>query len=97
MNVTQLTSVDLAVAHGLFLDELKAGRLRHGGQPELTAAARAARERLRLSGAAVPVRTGVVAPFDAAEFAVWAWLDAPRPPVPLLCGGDCLSGRVGAA
>jgi hypothetical protein len=35
VTVTQPSTSDCAVAHGTFLDELAAGRLRHAGQPEL--------------------------------------------------------------
>jgi hypothetical protein len=38
VEVTQPSTSDLVVAHGMFRDELAAGRLRHAGQPELDAA-----------------------------------------------------------
>ncbi len=72
--VTRPTSSDLVVAHGLFLDALAAGRVRHAGQAELTAAARHLEQR-RLGGATAPERRGAavdVAPAVAAELAVWA-------------------------
>ncbi len=40
VRVTQPSTSEIAVAHGTFLDELAAGRLRHAGQPELDAAVR---------------------------------------------------------
>src|SRR5262249_22329800 len=40
IEVTQPSTTDLVVAHGMFLDELAAGRLPHAGQPELDAAVR---------------------------------------------------------
>jgi hypothetical protein len=40
VKVTRATSGDIAEAHWLFLDELAAGRIRHLGQPELSAAMR---------------------------------------------------------
>jgi hypothetical protein len=80
VTVTRPSSGDVAVAHGLFLDELAAGRIRHQGQPELTAAMRHLEQR-RLGGAAAPERRGAlvdVAPAVAAELAVWVLLAAPN-------------------
>jgi hypothetical protein len=80
VKVTRPSSGDVAEAHGLFLDELAAGRIRHQGQAELTAAARHLEAR-RLGGAAAPERRGAlvdVAPAVAAELAVWALQAAPR-------------------
>jgi hypothetical protein len=74
VEVTKPTSQDLAEAHGLFLDALAAGRIRHQGQPELTAAVRHIQQR-RLGGASAPERRGAlvdVAPAVAAELSVWA-------------------------
>jgi hypothetical protein len=81
VTVTRPTSVDLVVAHGRFLDELAAGRIRHQGQAELTAAVRHLEQR-RLGGATAPERRGAlvdVAPAVAAELAVWGLLNAPAP------------------
>lgn len=78
------TSSDLVVAHGDLLDLLAAGRIRHRGQAELTAAMRHLEQR-RLGGAAGPERRGSatdVAPAVAAELSVWALLHAPAPPEP---------------
>jgi hypothetical protein len=55
VHVTQPSTSDMAVAHGTFLDELAAGRLRHAGQPELDTAVRHGAQR-PLGGA-----TGVAA------------------------------------
>ena len=55
IEVTRPTSTDIAEAHGRFLDELAAGRIRHLGQPELTAAMRHLEQR-RLGGATAPDR-----------------------------------------
>jgi hypothetical protein len=77
--VTKPTSSELAVAHGRFLDLLAAGRIRHRGQAELTAAMRALEQR-RLGGASAPERRGApvdVAPAVAAELACWALVTAP--------------------
>ncbi|HEY2957373.1 MAG TPA: hypothetical protein VGM21_04055 [Actinomycetota bacterium] len=82
--VTKPASSDVVVAHGGFLDALAAGRVRHQGQAELTAAVRHLAER-RLGGATAPERRGApvdVGPAVAAELAVWALLTAPRPPSP---------------
>jgi hypothetical protein len=82
VEVTKPTSSDLVVAHGGFLDALAAGRIRHQGQPELTAAVRHLEQR-RLGGATAPERRGAlvdVAPAVAAELAVWGLLNAPAPP-----------------
>jgi hypothetical protein len=79
VRVTKPNSVDLVTAHGTFLDLLAAGRIRHQGQPELTAAARALEQR-RLGGATAPQRRGAaadVAPAVAAELAAWG-LTVPR-------------------
>jgi hypothetical protein len=78
--VTRPSSGDVAEAHGLFLDSLAAGRIRHQGQAELTAAMRHLEQR-RLGGASGPERRGAlvdVAPAVAAELAVWALAVAPR-------------------
>jgi hypothetical protein len=86
VKVTTLTSSDLAVAHGTFLDLLAAGRIRHQGQPQLTAAARHLNQR-RLGGASAPERRGALAdvsPAVAAELATWGLLCAPRVPVPVI-------------
>ena len=40
VRVTEPSTSDVGVAYGLFLDELKAGRLKHSGQRELTEAVR---------------------------------------------------------
>jgi hypothetical protein len=74
VTVTRPTSGDIAEAHGLFLDELAAGRIRHLGQPELTGAMRHLEQR-RLGGATAAERRGAlvdVSPAVAAELAVWA-------------------------
>jgi hypothetical protein len=71
---------DIAVAHGTFLDELTAGRLRHAGQPELTSAIRHGQQR-RLGGAMAWERRGAVvdvSPALAAEIALWALLELER-------------------
>jgi hypothetical protein len=80
ITVTQPTSADLVVAHGQFLDLLAAGRIRHAGQHQLTAAARHLEQR-RLGGATAPERRGArvdVAPAVAAELAAWALETAPK-------------------
>lgn len=86
VKVTQPSASDLVVAHGGFLDALAAGRVRHQGQAELTAAARHLEQR-RLGGATAPERRGApvdVAPAVAAELALWALESASRRPRPML-------------
>lgn len=81
VEVTRPTSADLAEAHGGFLDALAAGRIRHQGQPELTAAMRHLEQR-RLGGASAPERRGAVvdvSPAVAAELAVWTLATSPEP------------------
>jgi hypothetical protein len=77
--VTRPSSGDVAEAHGLFLDTLAAGRIRHQGQPELTSAMRHLEQR-RMGQATAPERRGALAdvsPGVAAELAVWALLTSP--------------------
>jgi hypothetical protein len=74
VEVTKPGSSDLVVAHGLFLDELAAGRIRHRGQAQLSTAMRHLEQR-RLGGASAPERRGAlvdVSPAVAAELAVWS-------------------------
>jgi hypothetical protein len=81
VTVTRPTSGDVAEAHGLLLDELAGGRVRHRGQLELTAGMRALEQR-RLGGATGPERRGAlvdVAPAVAAELALWALKTSPEP------------------
>jgi hypothetical protein len=76
--LTELSTHDLAVAHGEFVDTLAAGRLRHTGQAELTTAIRYGQQR-RLGGATAWERRGApvdVSPAVAAELAVWALIHA---------------------
>lgn len=83
VTVLKPTSSDLVVAHGTLLDALAAGRVRHQGQQQLTAAARHLEQR-RLGGASAPERRGApvdVAPAVAAELAMWALENAPSKPV----------------
>lgn len=73
-------SSDLVVAHGVFLDELAAGRVRHVPSPELEAAARAGEQR-RLGGAQTWDRRVEVdvSPLTAATLALWGLLTARAP------------------
>jgi hypothetical protein len=86
VKVTRPTSGDVAEAHGLFLDALAAGRIRHQGQAELTAAMRYLEQR-RLGGATAAERRGAlvdVSPAVAAELACWGLLIASSRPRPML-------------
>jgi hypothetical protein len=81
ITVTRPSSGDLAESHGMFLDSLDAGRIRHQRQPELTAAMRHLEQR-RLGGASGPERRGSpidVGPAVASELATWALLTQPAP------------------
>jgi hypothetical protein len=80
VSLMELSTHDVAVAHGEFVDTLAAGRLRHTGQAELTTAIRYGQQR-RLGGATAWERRGApvdVSPAIAAEFAVWALVNAER-------------------
>jgi hypothetical protein len=81
VEVVELSTHDVAVAHGEFLDTLAAGRLRHVSDQRLDAAVRHGTAR-SLGGAAAWERRGSavdVAPAVAAEIAVWALGHARRP------------------
>ena len=71
--VTRLGAEDVAVANGEFMDLLARRELRHLGQPEMTAAVRAAQQR-PLAGAQAWERKVTVdqSPLNACTFAVWA-------------------------
>ena len=83
--VTELSSADVAVAHGELLDLVGDGGLIHLNQPPLTAAVRAAQQR-KLGGASAWERKVAVdqSPLEAATFAAWAlrrWEEASAPGV----------------
>jgi hypothetical protein len=76
---------DVVVAHGDFLDTLAAGRLRHAGPAELTAAVRHGAQR-PMGGAVGWARRGETVdggPLRAATLALWAWTHRPPEIVPL--------------
>jgi hypothetical protein len=80
VRVTEPTSRDVALAHGLFLDELKAGRLRYVDHEALTTAVQHAMAR-PLAGAEALERRRVdvdASPMTAAEVAVWALVQPAR-------------------
>jgi hypothetical protein len=79
VKVVEPSAIDLAVAHGEFLDRLNAGELRHVPRAELTAAVRAGTER-PLAGGSAWQRRGSdvdVGPLNAATLAVWLWNHKP--------------------
>lgn len=79
VTVTELSTSDVVVAHGTFLDQLSAGRLRHSGAAELTTAVRHAMQR-PLGGAQTWARRGMTvdgSPLTAATWAVWGVLALP--------------------
>ncbi len=77
---------DIAVAHGRFIDELRAGRLKIAEHPNLDAAAQHALTRPLAGGEALDRRKPMVdtSPLVAAELAVWRVLTAPPPPPPFV-------------
>jgi hypothetical protein len=71
---TQMTSHDVSVAHGRFIDLLAAGSLKVARDDRLTAAVKHGQDR-RLGGASAWERRGAVvdvSPANAAEFALWS-------------------------
>jgi hypothetical protein len=78
------TTHEVAVAHGRFIDELRAERLKIGEHPQLDAAAQHALTRPLAGGEALDRRKPVVdaAPLVAAELAVWRVLCSPPPSMP---------------
>lgn len=81
VDVTQLSTSDVVVAHGMFLDTITAGRLRHSGAPQLDAAVRHAMTR-PVGGATAWQRRGLQvdpSPLTAATWAVWGLLGRPAP------------------
>jgi len=74
---TEMTSHDVSVAHGRFIDLLTAGKLKAARDDRLTEAVKYGQDR-RLGGASAWERRGAaidISPANAAEFAVWAALD----------------------
>lgn len=67
----EVSARDMAAAHGIFLDALLAGQLKHRGHPALGVAVRAAAERPLAGARAVDRRAGDPAPMVAAELAVF--------------------------
>jgi hypothetical protein len=79
ITVTQPSTHDIAVAHGVFIDELKAQRLKVVSHPALDTAAQHALARPLAGGEALERRRPEqdTSPLTAAEMATWALL---RPP-----------------
>ena len=77
--LTTPTTHEVAVAHGRFVDELRAGRLRIAEHPNLDAAAQHALARPLAGGEALDRRKPAVdqSPLVAAELALWKVLAAP--------------------
>lgn len=76
---------DVVVAHGRFLDELNAGRLRHVPHPRLDEAARAGVQRNRGGGQAWERRTATdCSPLTAVTLALWGLHVAPKPLPPIV-------------
>ena len=94
VRVAELGAHDMAVAHGAFADLLKARKVLHRGQAELTAAIQHAHSRRLRDGSAVkrygnPVE---VAPAVAAEIACWA-VTRPGSPQPFALWGNAPGDR----
>ena len=75
------TAHEVAVAHGRFIDELRAGRLKIGDHPQLDAAAQHALTRPLAGGEALDRRKAFVdsSPLIAAELAIWCVFAPPEP------------------
>jgi hypothetical protein len=82
--LTKLSTSDVVVAQGEFMDGLKGGRLKVVAAPELDRAARLAMTRPLAGGTAWMRRGAMVdaSPLTAATMAVWAAAHVPRVPAP---------------
>jgi hypothetical protein len=83
---TEMSSHDVSVAHGRFIDLLTAGKLKAARDDRLTEAVKYGQDR-RLGGASAWERRDApkdISPANAAEFAVWAVLNKPGSPAILL-------------
>ena len=80
LTVVEAKATDIAVAHGRFLDELGAGRLKYVPHAALDAAVQFADIRPLAGAEAIERRTSEVdaGPLAAAQLTVWAVLDGPR-------------------
>jgi hypothetical protein len=81
ITVMSMQSTDVAVAHSILRDQLAAGRLRHGGSPELERAVRAADVR-PVGGQTAWQRRGTtvdLSPLAACSLALFAWWRRPPP------------------
>ena len=87
VDLVEPTTHEVAVAHGRFVDELRAGRLKIADHPQLDAAAQHALTRPVAGGEALDRRKAAVdsSPLVAAELSVWRVVAAPPAPglVPL--------------
>jgi hypothetical protein len=82
VTVTEPNTSQVSIAHNGFKDLVDAGRLRHGGQPELTDAVRHGTERA-LAGSSAWARRGTttdMSPAEAAELAAWGLTSGPAFP-----------------
>lgn len=89
--VTEVNTHQVAVAHGRFVDELRAGHLKIADHPQLDAAAQHALTRPLAGAEALERRKPAVdtSPLVAAELAVWlALVPAPRPLEPMFAVTD---------
>jgi hypothetical protein len=81
VEVTLLSAADIKAAHAELRDRLRAGKIRHGRQPELTRAVRYLTDRPLGAVRVFDRRNEVdVSPAVAAVLAVWALLSVPTYP-----------------
>ena len=97
VRLSELSSHDLAVANGIFLDGIRDGTVQYVANPVLEAAVRAAMARALGGGQALDRRKPEVdqAPFVAAELAVWGLVTGQRrPPRIYVYQGPDVTGSV---
>ncbi len=82
LKVVQPTPTEVAIAHGVWIDELRAGRLRYHQHPALDAAMQFADVRSLAGAEAVARRRAEVdtSPLVAAQLALWGLLNPPPMP-----------------
>ena len=84
VNVIEVSPKDLAIAHGKFVDEWNAGRLRYTAHPALVASFQFANTRQLAGGEALERRKvdADASPLTASELAVWGVLEgSPMPAI----------------
>lgn len=81
IHVLEVSPKDLAIAHGKFVDEWTAGRLRYAAHPALVASFQFANTRQLAGGEALERRKvdADASPLTASELAVWGLLEGAAP------------------